>query len=134
MLLMAIGMGSASATIRIDGDPGGRIEDYLAKYQNLRKSGEQVVIDGVCSSACTMVLGAVPRNRICVTSRARLGFHSAWYPTSWGSTVPSPDGNRMLWSTYPREVRHWITQHGGLKRQMIYLSGSELAAMYPACI
>jgi len=27
---------------------------YIAKYQGLRASGETVIIDGLCASACTM--------------------------------------------------------------------------------
>jgi hypothetical protein len=30
-------------------------------------------------------------------------------------------------------VRKWIIAHGGLHTQIIYLSGPELAAMYPRC-
>ena len=32
------------------------------------------MIDGRCLSACTLVRGVIPRERICVTRRARLGF------------------------------------------------------------
>jgi hypothetical protein len=68
----------ASATMRISDDVGGRIGAYVDQYTAARNSGERVVIDGVCLSACTLVLGIVPRNRICVTRRAMLGFHAAW--------------------------------------------------------
>jgi hypothetical protein len=67
----------ASATVRISDDAGGEIGDYVAKYRALRSSGETVIIDGICASACTMLLGTIPRNRICVTPRAPLAFHSA---------------------------------------------------------
>jgi hypothetical protein len=33
-----------------------------------------VIIDGFCASACTIVLGTVPHDKICVTCRAKLGF------------------------------------------------------------
>ena len=65
------------AAIRIADDRGGQIGTYVAKYQGLRTSGETVIIDGLCASACTIVLGAVPHDRICVTSHANLGFHAA---------------------------------------------------------
>src|SRR5215472_4971524 len=68
----------ASATVRIAGDTGGQIGPYLTRFEAVRRSGERVVIDGPCLSACTMVLGAIPRNRICVTARAKLGFHAAY--------------------------------------------------------
>ena len=79
-----------------------------------------------------MLLGVIPRNRICVTPRAVLAFHSAWTPTSEGEQISSA-GNYYLWSNYPPAVRKWIIQHGGLQARIIYLSGAELAAMYPRC-
>jgi hypothetical protein len=132
MLLIPISLAPASASMRITEDLGGQIGNYLDKYHALRASGERVIIDGTCASACTMVLGTIPRNRICVTPRAVLAFHSAWTPTSEGEQSSSA-GNSYLWSSYPGSVRKWITAHGGLHSQIIYLSGPELTAMYPAC-
>ena len=57
----------AAATVRIADDRGGNIGEYWSRFTALRDAKEQVVIDGICSSACTMVLGIVPRERICVT-------------------------------------------------------------------
>ena len=130
--LLVMSVASAFATIRLHDDRGGQIGTYVAKYQALRASGENVVIDGTCASACTMILGLVPRNRICVTARASLAFHAAWDPTPNGHEV-SAAGNRVLWANYPPYIRKWIVQHGGLRSQMIYLSGAELAAIYPTC-
>jgi len=130
-ILMMTSVASASAAVRIYDDLGGQIGEYLAKYQALRVSGEQVEIDGTCASACTMILGAIPRNRICVTPRAILAFHTA-SPTPGGHEV-SNAGNHYLWSNYPPEIRNWISRHGGLRQQMIYLRGPELLAMYPSC-
>ncbi|HEX4209590.1 MAG TPA: hypothetical protein VHY56_04295 [Candidatus Binataceae bacterium] len=130
-MALVVGIGPASATMRIYDDRGGQIGNYLAKYHSLRESGERVVIDGTCASACTMLLGAIPRNRICVTPRAVLAFHSAWTPS--GDAAVSSDGNHYLWANYPRDIREWISRHGGLGPQIIYLRGPELAAMYPAC-
>src|SRR5712692_7152740 len=83
---------NASATMRISDDIGGRIGAYVDQYSAIRNSGERVVIDGACLSACTLVLGIVPRNRICVTRRATLGFHAAWMPGANGKPVPSSVG------------------------------------------
>jgi hypothetical protein len=132
-LFLMASIASASATVRISDDPGGQIGDYLAKYSALRLSGERVEIDGTCASACTMLLGTIPRNRICVTPRAVLEFHAAWDPTPSGGTVTSAAGTQILWSTYPSAVRQWISRHGGLHSHIITLSGAELAAMYPPC-
>ena len=131
-MLLMISIPSGSATVRISDDHGGRIGDYLAKYQALRLSGERVAIDGICASACTMILGALPRNRICVTPQATLQFHAAWDSTPGGNQVSSA-GSRLLWSSYPHDVRNWISRHGGLGQRTIYLRGPELSAMYPSC-
>jgi hypothetical protein len=69
--------GAALADYRIRKDYGGFIHQYKLKYATIRDRGERVIIDGVCNSACTLVLGIVPLNRICVTPRASLGFHQA---------------------------------------------------------
>jgi hypothetical protein len=123
----------ATPAVRISDDHGGQIGRYLAKYHALRASGERVVIDGLCASACTMILGIVPRNRICVTPRAVLEFHTAYDFTASGGQAVNSDGNRILWSNYPSDVRSWIQQHGGLREQIVSLRGPELFAMYPAC-
>jgi hypothetical protein len=123
----------ASATMRIANDRGGQIGPYLHNFAMLASSGEQVVIDGNCLSACTLLLGIIPRERMCATSRARLGFHAAWLPDLDGRPVTSPQGTRALWNAYPSSVRRWITRHGGLSRHMIYLQGRELYAFVPSC-
>jgi hypothetical protein len=122
----------ASATKRISDDPGGQLGPYLQKLAVLRSSGEQVVIDGKCLSACTMVLGVIPRDHICVTSKAQLGFHAAWRPEA-GRQVTSLEGTELLMDNYPQQVRDWIARRGGLTPHMIFLSGRELASMYPTC-
>jgi hypothetical protein len=123
----------ASATMRISEDRGGQLGPYLQRLAALRSSGEQVVIDGRCLSACTMVLGVIPRDHICVTPRAQLGFHAAWRPDETGRQVTSLEGTQLLMDNYPQQVREWIARRGGLSPRMVYLSGGELASMYPTC-
>lgn len=131
--LLSAGAGSASATMRIAEDRGGQIGQYLQAFSMLRSTGEHVVIDGNCLSACTLVLGMIPRNHMCVTPRARFGFHAAWMPDHNGQPVTSSNGTRALWNIYPASVRRWIARHGGLSRRMIYLQGRDLAAIVPSC-
>jgi hypothetical protein len=120
------------AAERILDDSGGRIESYLSRYQALRKSGHPVAIDGTCASACTLLLGVIPHNRICVTPRAVLAFHAAW-DLSWTGAKTNAPATKFLLSRYPDDVRRWIARHGGLRSQTIYLGGRELAAMFPTC-
>ena len=124
---------SAQAVVRIKSDPGGQIGPYLENLVALRGSGERVIIDGPCLSACTMVLGVIPAERICVTPRARLGFHAAWHPGEDGHPIPSREATKLLMDIYPEHVRSWIARRGGLSPRMMYLSGRELAAMYNSC-
>ncbi len=131
--LLASMLTPASATMRIAGDRGGQIGHYLQTFALLRSSGEHVVIDGNCLSACTLLLGMIPRSRMCATARARLGFHAAWMPDAAGRPVTSSLGTRALWNVYPRSVRHWISRHGGLSRHMIYMQGRELYSFVPSC-
>ena len=132
-VVAALTVSAAQAAVQIRADAGGQIGPYLQNLVALRGSGERVIIDGPCLSACTMVLGVIPSERICVTARARLGFHAAWHPGDNGQPVPSRAATRLLMEIYPQNVRSWITRRGGLTPRMMYLSGRELAAMYQTC-
>ena len=122
--LLIAGMGASHAVVRIADDRGGRIGTYVDKYQDLRQSGETVIIDGLCASACTIVLGAIPHDRICVTSHATLGFHAAWDFGANGRAVTNPEATQMLYAMYPSHVRRWIGQRGGLTPRMLFLRAS----------
>jgi hypothetical protein len=132
-VLLLAGVGASHAVVRIADDRGGRIGTYVDKFQRLRSSGQSVVIDGLCASACTIVLGAVPHNKICVTSRATLGFHAAYDFGTNGRTITDPEATMMLYSMYPMPVQRWIAARGGLTPQMIFLRGKVLQAMYRPC-
>jgi hypothetical protein len=126
----------AAADLRIKRDHGGLVDHYKAKYAHVRERGERVVIDGICNSACTLVLGMVPLNRVCVTPRASLGFHQAYFDKSWtaGIRVTSVSGTDELLSVYPSAVKDWIRRHGGLTAQMKkVLNGPELWAIVDPC-
>jgi hypothetical protein len=124
----------ASAEVRITNDPGGEVSSYLGKFHHIRDTGQRVVIDGPCLSACTLLTGIIPRDRICVTSRAVLGFHAAsYYDDATRSLVPTRAGSRLVMSLYPATIRNWINRHGGLTPQLIQLRGPELASLYQTC-
>jgi len=128
-----VSLSPVHAAMVISGDNGGRIDRYLNKFEQVRASGQQVVIDGPCLSACTLVLSAVPKDRICVTNKASLGFHAAWEFSDSGGVVRSNGGTNLLMAHYPTNVRQWIQRKGGLRARMIFLRGNELAAMYHPC-
>lgn len=123
----------AIAALRITDDRGGNIGVYWSRFSAVRDSNEQVIIDGKCSSACTLVLGLVPSRRICVTRNAVFGFHAAWRPRFLGLPVINAPGTRTLLSSYPPAIRQWIARNGGLTDKMLYLSGPDLFALYREC-
>lgn len=123
----------SAADVHIRGSAGGRIGDYLKLFTAVEQSGQRVIIDGPCLSACTLVVSVVPRDRICVTPRAVLGFHAAWRPDSRGRPLTHAVATRLMLDTYPAPVRAWIIRRGGLTRKSLFLRGRELAAMYPRC-
>jgi hypothetical protein len=110
----------AVADLRITRDFGGYVEEYKARYERIRENGERVIIDGICNSACTLVLGIVPLQRICATPRASLGFHQAYFDKRWtaGVKVTSIAGTAELMSVYPNPIKEWISRKGGLTPDM----------------
>src|SRR5258708_8325180 len=100
----ALTVTSASATVIISDDVGGKMQDYATHFRQVRDSGEPVVIAGTCVSACTMVLGLVPSDRIWATPNSELGFHAAWMFDNSGKRAVSAAGTQALTGTYPAPV------------------------------
>jgi hypothetical protein len=123
----------ARAEVRILGSPGGRVGPFLDLFEQVRASGERVVIDGPCMSACTLVLSVVPNDRICVTRRAVLGFHAARSMDRRGRLYAEPEASEAVLDAYPAAVRGWIRRRGGLSSRLLLLRGRELAEIYPRC-
>ena len=123
----------AAAEIRIIQSPGGQVGPFLDLFEKVRESGERVVIDGPCLSACTLVLSIVPDERICVTRRAVLGFHAARSVDRRGRTYAEPEASELVLQAYPTAVRSWISRRGGLTSRLLLLRGRDLAAIYRRC-
>jgi hypothetical protein len=124
---------AAQATIRLSNDPGGLIAAYEHRFVRARATHERIVIDGPCLSSCTLAVGLVPREQICATPKAVLGFHAAWTPTPWGGRAVSGPATQHMMSIYPADLQGWINAHGGLTPHMIFLRGPELSTMVAAC-
>ncbi|HEX4410920.1 MAG TPA: hypothetical protein VH206_19295 [Xanthobacteraceae bacterium] len=124
----------ASAEIRITNDRGGAVNAYIHKYRALAAKGERIVVDGPCLSSCTLFTGIVPRDHVCVTSRAELGFHAAsYYNDASRSFEPTEEGTRVVMRIYPAAIRAYIERHGGLTPELMVMRGADLAALYPSC-
>jgi len=131
--LLCVLAAPARAEVRILGSPGGQVGPFLDLFERVRDSGQRVVIDGPCLSACTLVLSMVPGERICVTRRAILGFHAARSMDRRGRMYAEPEASEAVLEAYPSPVRSWIRHRGGLTSRLLLLRGRELAAIYPSC-
>jgi hypothetical protein len=131
--LCALAAPPTHAEVRILASLGGQVGPFLDLFERVRASGERVVIDGPCLSACTLVLSMVPRERICVTRRAIFGFHAARSMDRRGRMYAEPEASALVLQAYPSGVRSWIVRRGGLTSRLLLLRGRELAALYPAC-
>jgi hypothetical protein len=119
--------------VRILSSRGGEVGHFMELFDDLRKSGDRVVIDGPCLSACTLVLSAVSKDRICVTRRAVLGFHAARSIDRRGRFHAQPEATEIMNETYPTAIRGWIRRHGGLTSHLLLLRGRNLASFYRVC-
>ena len=108
--------------IIIEHDAGGRVGEYLRRVHDAKAIHVLVKINGDCFSACTLYLG-LPRDQVCITSNARLGFHHA-SPAQF-------DG--VLLANYPLVITHWIEHDGGLTYDLKYLGYPELKTLYKTC-
>jgi hypothetical protein len=124
---------AAADEVRILSSRGGEVGQFIKMFEHLRKSGDRVVIDGPCLSACTLVVSAVPHNRICVTRRAMLGFHAARLIDRRGRLHADPEATQIMYETYPAAVRGWIRRHGGLTSHLLVMRGRDLAGFFRIC-
>ena len=135
-LLIVAAAAPARADLRITRDHGGYVEEYKAKYQRIAKTGGRVIIDGICNSACTLVFGIVPLNKVCVTPRASLGFHQAYYDKAFtfGIKVTSNEGTSDLMSYYSEPIKQWLARNGGLTPEMKKIkNGKDLWKIVDPC-
>ena len=91
-MLSLAAAGTSHAVVRIANDRGRQIGRYVDRYNQFRATGQTVMIDGLCASSCTIVLGSIPAEKICVTRNASLAFHAAWNFGAHGEAV-TPGSN-----------------------------------------
>lgn len=104
---------TSSLAVTITNDEGGRTAPYHNKYKAIARSGERVVIDGPCLSACTLIFQHVPANRICATPRAVIGVHRFWWKFPNGRIIDDRRATLSAISRYPKSVQAAIAARGG---------------------
>lgn len=111
-----IGLLFVAACTHYDG--GGYVFKYVDDAFQIERRGGYKEIRGVCLSACTYYLRLPPEN-VCVAKGTRLGFHLS----------NMPKYQEQLNGLYPRWVRKWIDDNGGLTYHFKYMP-AEYAAKY----
>ena len=91
---------------------GGRVDQHIERWKALAASGDDVEIRGSCVSACTLVLAYIPKERLCFSQTAVLAFHHAMSPNG----EVAMEGSRMMFNSYPQDIRMWLREKGGLEK------------------
>jgi hypothetical protein len=114
---------AGAETIDVSDSHGGSVAKYNARWSGLAARGVSVRIVGPCQSACTVLLGHIPRSRICVTPQASFGFHLANLQSATAT----------LWNGYAADIRGWINQHGGLTKNFIWMRAPDTYRFFKKC-
>jgi hypothetical protein len=124
-----VDMSAVYAQHKVWTDYGGSISEYIKKYEDIADKKAKVEIRGTCISACTLVLGTVPREDICVGPNARWAFHSAHF----GMGQFASEGTRLIWEIYPEDVQEALKARGWdgsvpeEHPDLIYFKGTDFA-------
>ncbi len=114
---------ASAETIDISDNHGGRVTECSARWSELASRGVNVRIVGPCQSACTVLLGHIPRSRICVTPEASFGFHLA----------KRADATATLRRAYAADITGWINAHGGLTQDFIWMRAPDTYRYFRKC-
>jgi hypothetical protein len=113
----------AGETIDVSDNHGGSVAIYNQQWQEYAARGVNVRIVGPCQSACTVLLGHIPRSRICVTPEASFGFHMAH----------RPDMTALMWRGYGSDIRAWINARGGLTPDFKWMGAPDIYRYFRKC-
>jgi hypothetical protein len=123
LAVVALSAIASAETIDVSDNHGGLVSAYDARWAEAASRGAHVRIVGPCQSACTVLLGHIPRENICVTPRASFGFHQAGFPASTAT----------LWAAYSSDIRAWIDAHGGLQKNFIWMRAPDIYRFFKKC-
>lgn len=113
--------------IVIHDHPGGLVGEEIMWWEVIRASGNLVVVDGECTSACNMLWGQIPPERVCITHDSVFGFHAA--TDTPGGPPDLPSTQRVIENYFPEWLQKLIVKHGFMKDLTVrYLTADEIVA------
>src|SRR5262249_43265350 len=81
VLLRAIGMPvntERNGVVIINDDPGGNPLMFWGEFQHYAHMNTKVEVRGDCMSACTLIVGAIDKSKLCFGPNGKLHFHQGW--------------------------------------------------------
>jgi hypothetical protein len=99
------------APVVMHGGMGGLVNHHITQFSHLEQTGAPVEMRGGCCSACTLITGFIPKERLCFALGAFLAFHAA------RTAEPYPRRSLaitwQMYAAYPSEIKSWIDNRGG---------------------
>lgn len=123
LMFLLAALPARAETITVSDNHGGPVAEYNARWAGLAARGVDVRVVGPCQSACTVLLGHIPADRICVTPQASFGFHLAHLPQATAT----------LWGGYSSGIKAWIDAHGGLTKNFIWMRAPDTYKFFHKC-
>ena len=125
--LNRLGPRMRNARVIVRDHPGGYLTGISADVEDINALGLPVLIVGrYCHSACTLFLGA---RDVCVSSRTLFGFHRP-EPARGGGDLPEGALRAAIdlaSAHYKPGLRDWWLTRASRSRQLVHLTGRELA-------
>ncbi|HSG94352.1 MAG TPA: hypothetical protein VLA28_02450 [Afifellaceae bacterium] len=118
-------------------DSGGFLARYLIDLEILKSLRvRQLQLDETCASACTVFLRL--GKRVCVTDRARIGFHRIIMRNRPGTTLSRKRAAEYAYNDrylrrLPAKIRNWHGIRDGLPLRTAWLRGEEAARLIGRC-
>jgi hypothetical protein len=90
----------------INDNPGGNPYEHWELYQHYGRMNSKVEVRADCTSACTLIVGAIDKSNLCFGPNGKLRFHQA---RNTGPSNPVwPETTQWMFDRYPSDIQNWI--------------------------
>jgi hypothetical protein len=93
---------------------GGKLDEHWNRFKALYLSGHEIEVRGRCPSACTLITGVIPKDRLCFAEGSNLMFH--WARTALTEGRNDWQGTTWMLDHIAPDLREWIEAMGGIEK------------------
>jgi hypothetical protein len=118
---------------------GGVADNYIHAAQIVNSGArKQVIIDGDCISACA-IFADLARKRVCITQRARFGFHKAAYKlypnqAADAGVVVNPETQYTDPPRHSADIIQWVKKRGDFPKEgLLWMDAKEAEQFWGRC-